>query len=149
MDITIESIDASAMKPLGFTQLPSYPVRFSSALVSGAARLVPFGDDASEYFGRTLYVELAQDRVSGFERAAPPHFEEAMVALEEQGSFQVHGRIASARAASDSCGSVVVTAVAGAAAFFLSDKDFADESLQEGDAVTFRVHGLSFWDEQI
>ena len=118
-------------------------------MVRGTARLVPFGNDVSEYLGRTLYGELAQERVSGLERAAPPHFEEAMVALEEQGSFQVHGRIASAWAASDPSGSVVVAAVAGAATFFLSDKDFAGKSPQEGDAVTFRVHGLSFWDEQI
>ncbi|MGV3682910.1 MAG: hypothetical protein ACO1PM_24805 [Acidovorax sp.] len=45
MDIAIESIDANAMKPLGFTPLPSYPVRFSSEMVSGSARFDPFGDD--------------------------------------------------------------------------------------------------------
>lgn len=151
MDITIESIDANGVKPLGLTQLPSYPVRFSSEMVSGSARFVPFGDDVQEYLGRTLYVELSQERVTGFKRRAPGRCECTVLALEEQGAFQVTGEIRSVRSVAEPPGTVTVTVTvaAGAAEFLLSDKDFLGLSLQEGDTVTFRVHGLSLWDEEI
>lgn len=149
MDITIEGIDANAMKPLGFTQLPSYPVQFSSEMVCGSARFVPFGDDVQEYLGRTLYVELSQERVTGVERLEPGHRERAVRALEARGTFQVTGAVGSVHSVAEPHGTVTVSVAAGAAQFLLSDKDFPGLSLQEGDTVTFRVHGLSLWDEQI
>lgn len=149
VDITIESIDTSAMKPLGLTQLPSYPVRFSSATVSGAARFVPFGDDASEYLGRTLCVELATERVTGFERIAPRNGEGFIVALDEQFAFKVVGQVGSVRCVAEPPGNVVITVAAGTATFLLSSEDFPDTSLEEGDNVTFLVHELSLWDEEI
>lgn len=149
MDITIESIDASAMKPLGFTQLPSYPVRFSSVLVSGAARLVPFGDDVGMYLGRTLHVELAQERVTAIERVAPGHGIESMVPLNEPCSFQVVGRVASKSAVAEPPGTVCLAVDAGPARFVLSGMEFKGLAFEEGDAITFCIHELSLWDEEI
>ena len=87
--------------------------------------------------------------MTGFKRRAPGRCECTVLALEEQGAFQVTGEIGSVRSVAEPPGTVTVTVAAGAAEFLLSDKDFMGLSLQEGDTVTFRVHGLSLWDEEI
>jgi hypothetical protein len=148
MRITVESIDAKAMDRLGFTQIPSFPVRFSSAVVSGTARFVPASSEAQHCAGQSFDVEINQEKVTNLERISSESGE-SVVARTEPGVYQVSGRVSSVVPLGEPEGSEVVTVAAGEAMFTLSSEELGSMKLLLGERVSFVVHTLSLWDEAI
>ncbi|HEX8172535.1 MAG TPA: hypothetical protein VF824_18515 [Thermoanaerobaculia bacterium] len=131
MRITIESVDGER-------------VTFASALVRGMARFHAASD--GEIVGRTFDVELDHERVSELARCedAP-----SVVALPETGAFRVCGEVVSIVPLSDEEDDAVIAVAAGNATFDLVPEDLRGMRLALGDRVTFVVHGLSLWDENL
>lgn len=148
MKITVESIDVSAMENLGFTQLPSFPVRFSSEVVNGVARFVPASGEVQRCAGESFDVEINQENVTHLKRIRS-ELVESVVALTEPGVFQVSGRVSSVVSLGEPEGSEVVTVSAGEATFTLSSEELGSMKLSLGEKVSFVAHALSLWDEAI
>lgn len=149
MRITIERIDVNTMKPLGYTQLPSFSATFSSSIVRGAARFVPASGNSRGCSGESFDVEIGQERVSGLKRVEHKSLSESVVALPEPGAFHICGTVASIVAIAEPPGNSVVTVMARGAVFTLSGEDLAETMLSLGERVAFTVHEMSLWDEAI
>jgi len=149
MRIIIENIDPNSMKPLGYTQLPSFSAEFSSPVVKAVARFVPASGNARGCSGESFDVEIDQERVSGLERVEHDSPSESVVALPEPGAFRIHGTVTSIVPIAEPPGNSVVTVLARGAAFTLSGGELAGKLLSLGERVAFTVHEVSLWDEAI
>lgn len=147
--VTIEQVRADAMELLGFTPHPSYPAWFRSALVSGWARFVPFGNDPVAYVGRSLLVELSQESISELAKLPLPESGETVEALPIAGNYMVRGTVSLVQPVTEPPGNFYVVIRASEASFFLSQAELAGAQLSVGDTVTFAAIGLSLWDEEL
>jgi len=146
MRITVESIDPNAMVRLGFAQLPSFPVQFSSVTVCGTANFVPAIGDAQSCAGQVFDVEINQQKITNLERIGAESGE-SVVACVELGCYKVAGRVTSVVRLDERGDDEIVTVTAGEATFTLSSGDVAGIALSLGQSVSFLAHSLSLWDE--
>ena len=136
------------MHRLGYMQLPSFPIRFSSSVANGLALFVPASGEAQGCAGQTFDVEINQEKVSALERASLESVD-SIVALPEPNAFKVSGRVISAVSMAEPVDNEIISVKAGEAIFTLSRNELGGVKLALGECVTFIAHTLSLWDEAI
>ena len=149
MRITVEAIDANSMRPLGYTPIPSFMVKFTSPIVRGEARFVPASGNACGCAGQFFDVEVNQDLVTALGVVTHGPSIESVTALPESGAFQVQGVVTSIVPLAEPAGAQVITVSADGALFTLGSEELGGMKLSLGERVTFTAHGLSLWDEAI
>lgn len=149
MRITIDSLDTSDEKRLGYTAMPSYAVSFRSALISGNARFVPASETPMLCVGEVVDVEISQERISEFEVFQSGATLESVVARSQVNGFIVHGVVSSVRSVNEPIGQQCIIVTAGEAQFFLSKTEIGGLNLPIGTAVCFVAHDVALWDVAI
>lgn len=147
MKIFIDGIEFEKPKPLGFTNMTSYPAHFRSSTFHGWARFVPADEDLEQYLNKAIEVEIAHERVDELRTSADR--KHLIAPLSEAFSYHVRGEVKTIVNHSEPSGNSTTYVVAGEAAFALSLADLGNLRPHEGDTVEFDVHGLSLWDESI
>lgn len=132
-------------RPLGYTGLPSFVVKFHSSGFDGVARFVPATGLSQDCVGHEFGVEIAQDSVTDFQIIAGGAVPE-IVYLDKLGSFRVRGAV---RGVPRPNGGQTITVAVGEAYFTLTLDDIGQIPANVGDTVMFTVHDLSLWDEVI
>ena len=148
LQVTIDEIQPEGIKPLGYTSLPSYPVRFRSSLCSGWARFVPFGDDPLAYVDEELLTEVSQECTSQFLYCCTTDAA-AMTPLPTRGDYRIRGTIAAIHSISDPPDGFSAAISIGAATILLSHLDTERWFLSVGATIEFTAHEVSLWDEEI
>ncbi len=148
MKILIEEIDPGVPKPLGFTNMLSYPAHFKCAMFQGWARFVPADENLDVYLNNNeIEVEIAHESISSLGRSTVrQHY---VTPLSEAFSYHVCGEVRTIVHHAEPSGNQVTYIVAGDAEFALSLADLGGLRPNQGDTVEFDIHGLSLWDEAI
>lgn len=145
MIIFIDEVDSESFLPIGYTNLPSFFVKFKSACFDGVARFVPASGLPADCAGHEFGVEIAQDFVTDFKIVSGGEVLK-VEPLEKVGSFRVCGEV---RGVPKPTEGQTTTVVIGEAYFTLTLDDIGKIRPDVGDVVTFIVHDLSLWDETI
>lgn len=149
MLITVERIDRSSSKPLGYMNYASFSIEFSSSLINGHARFVPADVENQQLEGQSFYVEIDQEKVTDFRVKEPGSIGQAVSRKTVAGTFEVHGVVESITPLSEPEGEQINTIKVLEARFTLSRSDTQNATLSIGENVSFTVHGLSLWDEAL
>ncbi|WP_348944900.1 hypothetical protein ABHF33_16090 [Chitinibacter sp. FCG-7] len=147
MKIFIDKIDTLMVKPIGYTNLNSYPVHFKCATFAALARFVPAGENPEAYLNYEIDVEIAHECIKGLCESNNRHPQ--VIPLAEEFSYHVRGEVQAINYHVEPAGSRTTYVVAGDAAFALTLAETGSLSLSKGEMVEFDAHGLSLWDESI
>jgi hypothetical protein len=145
--IFIDGIKFDEPKPLGCTNMTSYPTHFKCPMFHGWARFVPADEDLEPYINNEIDVEIAHERVDHLRMSADRQHQ--VVPRSDAFSYHVRGEVKTIVNHTELPGNRTTYVVAGDAAFALSLADLGNLRPSEGDTVEFEVHGLSLWDESI
>lgn len=147
MLVTIENIDENSMQLIGCMKIPSFSVRFSSAVANGFARFVPASGVAQGCIGRSFYVEINQETITNLQLLTPMAIE-SVTPLAAPGSFLVQGTVSSVVPLEGPDASLV-TVTARDATFTLEQKELEGFRPSLGEQLSFVAHGVSLWDEAV
>ncbi|MEN9866574.1 MAG: hypothetical protein RL748_2164 [Pseudomonadota bacterium] len=147
MNIVIDTIESTA-KLIGFTNMPSFRVHFSSAVFKGIARFVPASGTSDQCKGSQFGVEICQEYVTDFRILDSPNLAR-IDSTGEDGCFHVCGAIHAVMDCSELAGNRITYAAVGDAIFTLTLADTCGLKPNEGTVVEFIAHDISLWDDEI
>jgi hypothetical protein len=147
MKVSINSIDASSEKPLGYTPMPSFLVHFQGTAFSGVARLVPASGLPTNCVGAEFDTEIAQESISDFQVVEST--DPTVSYLGQPGVFKVLGRVVGVSPVTEPQGGFIVTVVVNDAFFMLTHADLDFKRPEVGAMVEFTTRELALWDEVI
>ena len=148
MMIAIRSINSIRSLELAPKDIHRYWIEFDSALVSGEATLYSRKNAKTLMLNRTISVETEQDSIEYFKKLPnyyPTHY--LLLSQAKPGNFAAMGQVNSVIRFGKNMEQAIIDIFIGPCRFSLTNEDIADNNLNKGDWVQFKIIGLSFWDE--